>query len=183
MTQVRPRVSYADLERLPEDGRRYELYDGELFEMPAPIPRHQRVIINVMEALRDCERAAGGLVLVSPVDVVLTEYDVVQPDVVMFAADRAPLVDLSKPLRVPPDLAVEVLSPSTLRNDRGRKMDLLARHGVREYWLIDPVQNTLERYVLDDGVYRLDAVGREADTIESAVLPGFSAPGSRVFAA
>jgi beta-glucosidase len=66
---------------------------------------------------------------------------------------------------------------------RGRKMDLLARHGVKEYWLVDPVQNTLERYVFDDGVYRLEAVGREADTIESAVLPGLSTPGSRVFAA
>ncbi len=82
MPEVWPRVSYADLELLSEDGRRFELYDGELFEMPAPTLRHQRVAVNVIEVIRGHERRAGGLAVISPVDVVLTRYDVVQPDVV-----------------------------------------------------------------------------------------------------
>lgn len=182
MQEVRPRWSYADLERLPEDGRRYEIYDGELCEVPAPIPRHQRVAYKIANVLDEYERAAGGVMLISPVDIVLDEHNVVQPDVVFFAAERAHLVDMRKATRYPPDLAVEVLSPSTVQTDRGKKLRLLARYGVREYWLIDPNENTIERLALTDGAYVVDGIVSEREVMTSRVLPELTFPATRVFA-
>ena len=110
---VQPRVSYADLERAPEDGRRYELYDGEVFVVPAPLPRHQVSQQLVLEVLRGYAAQHGGFVVTSPIDIVFSEHDVLQPDVVFFGPARAPLVDIRAPIRHAPDLCVEVLSPST----------------------------------------------------------------------
>src|SRR5712691_4465344 len=121
---VRPRVSYADLQQTPEDGRRYELYDGEIFVVPAPIPRHQRVVQNLELRLLSYVQSRGGLVLTSPIDIVFSEFDVVQPDIVFFSRDRAQLVDPDRAIRDAPDLAVEVLSPSTAATDRGKKMQM-----------------------------------------------------------
>jgi len=79
MKAVRPRVSYADLERAPEDGRRYELYDGEVFVVPVPIPWHQVVALAVADIVRGDARAHGGFSVVSPIDIVFSDYDVLQP--------------------------------------------------------------------------------------------------------
>src|SRR3954468_22352285 len=91
--RVQPRVSFADLERAPEDGRRYELYDGEVFVVPAPLPKHQVVQDTLTEILRRYAREHGGFAVSSPIDIVFAEFDVVQPDVVYFSPDRADLVD------------------------------------------------------------------------------------------
>lgn len=182
MHVVRPRMSYADLERMPDDGRRYELYDGELSEVPAPIPRHQRVSVNIVEALRDYERGRGGLVFVSPIDIVLDDYNVVQQDVVFFTRDRIGEIDMRRAIRIPPDLAIEVLSPATEGIDRGKKLRLLARFGVREYWLVDPFENTIEKHVLEGAGYVLDGVISERDVIQSRSLPSLEIPARRVFA-
>jgi Uma2 family endonuclease len=182
MPQVRPRVSFAELQQWPPDGRRYELYDGEVFVMPSPIPRHQRVAIKIVDVLLRYERRAGGLVLGAPVDLVLTEYDVVQPDATFYLAGQAAMIDLRQPLRTPPGLIAEVLSPGTNRNDRGRKMDLYAAFGVSEYWLVDPIENSLERHWLESGVYRLDAVIAESDLLTSRLLRDLEEPAAAVFA-
>jgi Uma2 family endonuclease len=176
-------MTYADLARLPDDGRRFELYDGEPFEVPMPTLRHQRVALHVATALWGYEQQHGGRVVIAPFDVVLTLVDVVQPDVVYFAADRVPALDESGPARIPPDLAVEVLSPGTAANDRGRKMRLLARFGVREYWLVDPVENRLERYSLERGFYVLDGVATSESTVTSRGLTGFTCPAAQIFSA
>lgn len=183
MSQLRPRMSYADLERVPDTARRFELYDGELFEMPAPTFRHQRVALKMAIALEEYERASGGRVVAAPFDVVLTPHDVVQPDVMFFCAGREAALDEFGPARIPPDLAVEVLSSGTAANDRGRKMRMLARFGVREYWVIDPVEQRLERNVLEGGSYVLDSVTGADGTITSKVLAGFACPAARIFSA
>src|SRR5437667_11846434 len=95
MTPVRavgPRVSYADLQQAPEDGRRYELYDGEVFVVPAPIPRHQLAVQNLVDRFRSYQQLYGRLVLASPIDIGLSESDVVHPDVVCCSRGRARLV-------------------------------------------------------------------------------------------
>lgn len=117
-----PRVSYADLEVAPEDGRRYELYDGEVFVVPAPLPKHQVVAITIAEMLRKYARGHGGFAVASPIDIVFSDYDVLQPDVISFSPERAGLVDVNRVIRHAPDLCVEVLSPSTAVTDRGKKM-------------------------------------------------------------
>ena len=88
---------------------------------------------------------------------------------------------MMQPTRVPPDQAVEVLSPSTERRDRGRKMELLARSGVHEYWIIDPIGNVLELYQLESGSYVLIAVASGKDPVQSPTLAGLSFEVSRLF--
>jgi Uma2 family endonuclease len=134
--RVRPRVSYADLERAPEDGRRYELYDGKVHVVPAPIPLHQVVQYGLAELFRAFCREHGGFAVGSPIDIVFSEYDLAQPDVILFGPARAHLVDLNRAIRDAPDLCVEVLSPSTEATDRGRKLQMFARYAVPEYWLV-----------------------------------------------
>ncbi len=181
MQAVRPRMSYADLERLPDDGCRYELYDGLLSEVPAPIPRHQRVSFNVAEQLRAYERRAGGLVFMSPIDIVLNEYNVLQPDVVFFRGDRVHAINMRRAIRVPPDLSVEILSPATEATDRVRKLRTLAAFGVREYWLIDPLDARIEQYTLDQRQLCLAQLVAPEDDLTSRWLEGLTFPAAAVF--
>src|SRR6476469_7594851 len=88
MRAAYPRVSFADLEKWPEDGRRYELYDGEVYEVPSPILLHQMVSARLLLALAAYVARHGGTVLYAPLDIVLTEYDVVQPDLLLFTGER-----------------------------------------------------------------------------------------------
>jgi len=166
------RVSYADLERWPEDGRRYELYNGEVFEIPSPILLHQFVLGRLYLVLSAYVQAHGGSVFVAPLDIVLTDYDVVQPDVLLFMPEREHLLDMRKVTRHAPDLAIEIVSPGTSRNDRGRKLRLFERHGVREYWLVDPDGPSVEVYRHSGARLVLAVMARGSEPMESPLLPG-----------
>ena len=174
MEAAHPRVNFADLERWPDDGRRYELYDGEVYVVPSPLLLHQIVSARLYLVLADYVKAHGGTVLYAPLDIVLTEYDVVQPDLLLFTRDREGLLDPWKVTRHAPDLAIEILSPSTARNDRGRKRTLLARHGVREYWLVDPQAVTIEVYSLSANRLALASTAAGSERVQSPLLPGLS---------
>ena len=146
MKAVDPRVTYAELEQWPDDGRRYELYGGEAIVVPAPLPIHQVVALRIYDVLKVYADKTGGLALCSPLDIVFSDYDVLQPDVVFFDADRRQQIDLHSAVRIIPNLVVEVLSRSTAARDRGRKLDIFARYAVPEYWIVDPSAKTLEVY-------------------------------------
>ena len=169
-----PRVSYADLEGWPEDGRRYELYDGEVYVVPSPIPLHQMVSARLYLALDRYTRAHGGIVLYAPLDIVLTDYDVVQPDLLLFMPERQHLIHPRAVTRHAPDLAIEILSPNTAGNDRGRKQQLLARHRVREYWLVDPDAVAIEVYKLADSRFVLASRAEGSAAIGSPLLAAFA---------
>jgi Uma2 family endonuclease len=171
MTVPNPRVSFADLEQWPEDGRRYELYDGEVYVVPSPLPLHQIVSARLNDVLRDYARTHGGIVLYAPLDIVLTDYDVVQPDLLLFTRQRQDLINLRRVTRHPPDLAIEILSPSTASNDRGRKLRLLARHGVQEYWLVDPDAIRIEVYRLRGDQFQIASTAAGTDSVHSPLLP------------
>ncbi|HEX6206943.1 MAG TPA: Uma2 family endonuclease [Actinomycetota bacterium] len=168
------RLTYADLlERFPEEtNQRIELIDGELLMPPAPSVRHQDVVLEIGVRLRlDAERR-GGLVLASPMDVLLTEHDVVQPDVLYLLPEHAEGVE--RPLtRV--DLAVEVSSPSTRRTDTVRKRELYERHGVPEYWFVDLDADRILVYRLEEGRYGEPQVLEPDHELTTPLLPGFSA--------
>ena len=183
MSAVNPRVSFAELQDWPDIATsvRYELYDGEVILVATPFPRHQRVAMHLGEVLTDYERQTGGLVFVSPIDIVFSEYDVVEPDLTFFRSERRHMVDMMAATRAAPDLVVEVLSRSTEARDRGRKMDLLARHGVPEYWIVDPVKNTLEIYALRGAAYERIGVYDERQDVVSPTLPGLSFSADRIF--
>jgi Uma2 family endonuclease len=183
MSAVNPRVSFAELQDWPDTPTsvRYELYDGEVIVVTTPFPRHQRVAQHVGEVLMEYERQTGGLVFDSPIDIVFSEYDVVEPDVTFFRKERRHLVDMMAATRAAPDLVVEVLSRSTEARDRGRKMDLLARFGVPEYWVADPVKNTLEIYALRGAAYEMTGMYDERQEVVSPTLPGLSFSAGRIF--
>ena len=181
VSAVDPRVSFAELCQWADDGRRYELYDGEVIVVPAPMPRHQLVTLRISHLLLDFAKASGGLALASPIDIAFTEHDVLQPDVVLFRRERRSQIDMMEVIRIAPDLAVEIVSRSTEARDRGRKMQMFAGFGVGEYWVVDPVRNVLEIYQLQRGGYVLAAVCSEKDHVDSPTLTGLSFDVSRVF--
>lgn len=182
MKAVDPRVSFAELSAWPDDGRWYELYGGEPIVVPAPNWRHQRVVVALVELLAEYERRCGGAVVAAPFDIVLSDYDVLQPDVVFFGAAKRAQIDPLQAAYVVPDLVVEVLSRNTEVRDRGRKMALLAGHGLPEYWLIDPGEYTLEIYTSRAGRMALSGMFARGDRAESTTLSGLHLDIDRLFA-
>jgi Uma2 family endonuclease len=174
-------VSYADLQRWPEDGHQYELYDGEVRVVPSATNRHQLVLAQLFLQLHAFERTHGGRLLMAPSDVVFNQYNVLQPDLLYFAQTRKHLVQLDKPTDVSPDLAIEILSPSTSTHDRTRKQAMYARFGVPEYWIVDPADETIEIFVLERGSYRVAQMVGRYDTASSPSIDGLAVDTSQVF--
>src|SRR5438132_945959 len=163
-------LTYRDYEALPADGRRYELHDGELFVTAAPGSSHQRLVGALFALLRQHVNEHGlGEVFVSPLDCILSDTTVVQPDVVYVESARLSLVS-ARGIEGPPTLAVEILSPSTLAVDRGVKLQLYARYGVPYYWIVEPEARNVEAYVLTGEAFRL--AGRLAG-MDRGSLPPF----------
>lgn len=170
--------TYADYCRWPED-ERWELIDGEAFAMcPAPTRLHQEFITEFIAQLHAQCQHKGCRLYAAPFDVRLPKADeaddwvdtVVQPDIAVFC-DRTRLDD--KGARGAPDWVIEILSPSTAAKDQIRKRALYERHGVREYWLIHPVDRLLTRYRLDDqGRYGAPELLELTGRTEVAALPG-----------
>ena len=181
MHEVQPAVGYSDLLVMPEDGRRYEIHGGELVVVPSPLPVHQIVAGEIFTLLNDYKRRYGGLALAAPLDIVFDEHDVAQPDVVFFRVERRHLVQPYAVTRAAPDIAVEVLSPSTAAVDRGRKMQMFARYGVPEYWIVDPVHRQIDVHVLADGAYRRAQAALAEDTVRSVLLPDLTFDAARLF--
>jgi Uma2 family endonuclease len=135
---LRP-LTYDDLLDMPDDGQRYEIIGGELFVSPPPTWGHQQVIGRLFEVLRDYARETnGGRVVFAPFGVLLGRHDAVEPDLIFLSADRPKVPNEDNTIDYPPDLVVEVISPSSRRKDRVAKMALYARTGVPEYWIADP---------------------------------------------
>jgi Uma2 family endonuclease len=174
-------MTWPELERLPEDGPRIELYDGEVWVMPSPMPRHQEAVWNVGQLLGEHARRTKARFLVAPLDIVFSTYNVAQPDVVYFLPERAHLVQLDTVTRDRPDLTVEVLSPGTEENDRGRKLRMFARYGVPEYWILDPVEHTLEILSLRGDFYAVTVKASGDDVVTSPLLSDLSFAVSRLF--
>jgi Uma2 family endonuclease len=149
---------------------------GELIVPPAPSIGHQRVIVNLSRILSQHTTTRDlGVILVAPVDVVLSEENVLQPDMLYVSKERSQVITETN-LRGAPDLAIEVLSPSTAALDRGRRMDAFAAAGVLHYWLANPRSKTLEVYELRDDRYEMTVRVAEDETFEPRLFPGLSVP-------
>lgn len=180
VSETKRKFTYEDYAKTPE-GERYELLDGELIALSSPDMAHQilktRLGATVWEYVSD---ANLGEVYMSPTDVRFSDTDVVQPDILFFFKSRSH-IRTGKNIRGAPDLVVEILSPSTSANDWGYKKDLYARHGVKEFWLVDPYAKQVIVMLLKDGSYEIVGVYREDDTLRSPTLEGFELDLSRVF--
>ncbi len=153
MAQDKLVLTYQDYLRMPDDRNRREILGGDLYVTPAPSPSHQRAVVNLIRLLENyLARHKMGKLYPAPVDVVLSEIDVVQPDLVFVRTDRLHIVTPTS-IQGAPDLVIEILSPSTARVDRGRKMETYAQFGVLEYWIADPDARTLESYRLEGTTY------------------------------
>ena len=162
-------LTYDDYAALPDDGHRYELYEGELVMTPSPRTRHQVVVGNLHVLIAEHVRRHGlGEVFVSPIDVILSRISVLQPDLVYVEAARLGIVT-ERAIEGAPTLVVEVLSPSTNRRDRGAKQALYARYDVVHYWIADAAAQTVEGLRLRDGAY--ETVGRLAGATPAALPP------------
>jgi Uma2 family endonuclease len=183
----RVRLTYQDLLGLPDDLLRHELIDGEHLMSPAPNTKHQRIVVNLSWRIRAfLEHHSLGSVYVAPLDVVFSDFDVAEPDVLYVSAEREKLLGTDRNLSGAPDLVVEVLSPSTAHIDQGRKRWLYERYGVREYWIVDPEKETVKVYRLAKGSLRLDAEiaradGAAARFVSTPLLPGLEIPIAAVF--
>jgi len=149
MPQMPPAWTAAQVRALPDDGRRYELVEGELLVTPSPGPVHQRVVGALLDRLGSFLRATGrGLVLPSPADLSLGEDEILQPDLFVLPPTRGPLLKWSQVRELM--LAIEVLSPGTARFDRTLKRRRYQRAGVPEYWIVDPDARVVERWRPED---------------------------------
>ncbi len=174
------RYTYKDYKNWPE-GERWELIEGVAYGMsPAPLRLHQALASDLVVKLGAYLRGKPCALLFSPLDVFLKasagEEDddadtVVQPDVIVVC-DKEKLID--KGVRGAPDFIVEILSPSTAMKDLGRKKALYAKHGVREYWIINPEDRSVLAYRLEGAEFGRVRDYRAGEAVPSSVLEGFS---------
>jgi Uma2 family endonuclease len=178
------KLSYEDYLYFPDDGKRHELIDGEHYVTPAPNLKHQTAVVNLSGDLRGFVRPRKlGKIWTAPVDVLLSEHDVVQPDLVFLSKDRMDLAADGAKVMGAPDLVVEVLSPRTRRTDAVTKRHLYEKYGVSEYWMVDPELETVEVYRLAAGRFRREAeLSAEAgDVLTSPLFPGLEIAVSAIF--
>ncbi|TEU13553.1 MAG: Uma2 family endonuclease [Anaerolineales bacterium] len=175
-------LTYEDYRQLPDDGKRYELIEGEMHMIAAPTTEHQRISFNLTVAIGTHVREQSlGSLFVAPADVVLSRWDVVQPDILFVSKDRE-MVITDTHVDGPPDLVIEILSPSTVSLDQLVKRQLYARHGVCEFWLVSPEAGTIEVLELHEGAYRRRALVGRGDTITSRILEGLELAIDEIFA-
>lgn len=173
------RFTYEDYQTWPDD-ERWEILDGKAYNMtPAPTTRHQRIVGNIYHLLRTMLGGRRCLPGIAPTDVVLSAYDVVQPDV-FVVCDPSKITE--KNIQGAPDLIVEVLSPATARKDRWEKRALYQRFGVLEYLLVDPDGEYVERYSLGEGGrYDQGGVFSAEETLTLSSIEQVDIPLSEVF--
>ena len=170
------KLTYDDFVLFPVDGLRHELIDGEHYVTPSPSLKHQQVALNLVYALENfLRREPLGRLLFAPVDVVLSPSDVVVPDLVYMSKARKVQVATDANVQGPPELVVEIGSPSTRRRDATIKRGLYERAGVSEYWVVDPGLDMVRMYRRDGERFaRPQQLSLEAgDVLTTFLLPGF----------
>lgn len=173
------RVTAAEYFQQPETNKLVELLDGEIVMSPPPVPNHQLTVGRLYRLIDDLK--PNDVVFFAPIGVQFDDLNVPEPDVVWVAEDSKCIVG-EKSLIGPPDLIVEVLSPGTTRQDRKGKFALYERHGVREYWIVDPVDRYIEVYQNQDHQFIRQGIFEPGETFESAVLGGKTVEVSKLFA-
>jgi len=172
------RLTYDDFLLFPDDGLRHEIIDGEHYMTPSPNIRHQVLLgrLHVEIALYLRQHPGTGHVFMAPLDVIFTKWDVVEPDLLFVAADRADILTEAN-VKGPPSLVVEILSPGTRKKDEQIKRRLFERGGVREYWLVDPELDVVTVFLRhEDGSFpRVAALSRDqSDVLTTPLMPGLT---------
>jgi len=174
--------TYDDYLALPDDGKRYEVIEGDLSMTPAPSPLHQQIQLTLGSSLLAfVKKHSLGRIYVAPIDVALSLVDIVQPDVLFVANDRMHVVAQRNIIGIP-NLIVEILSPTSTKRDRVEKLALYQRYALPEYWIVDPEGEGVETYVYQDSSLKKMATLKPGDEVQSRKIPGFSLKVADVFA-
>lgn len=177
------KFTYEDYLLFPDDRHRHEIIDGEHYVTPSPSTRHQKISLRLSSTLfLYLRKTKLGEVLEAPCDVVLSNVDVVQPDLLYVSSANASIIT-EKHVRGAPDLIIEILSETTRKADEVTKRKLYQRHGVAEYWIVDPVIETVKVYRLRENAYVREAeLSLETgDTLSTSLLPELEIPLAEIF--
>ena len=176
----RIKFTYEDYKHTPED-KRYELLDGELIMVLAPRTAHQRTSRDILIPINTFVAESDlGEVFIAPCDVVLSDTDVVQPDLLFVSKERSHTINEDN-IRGAPDLVIEILSPSRAQRDRMLKRTLYALHGVPEYWQADTDAKIAMVLTLDNGEYKVAGIYGEGQMLVSPLLQGFTLDIDKIF--
>jgi Uma2 family endonuclease len=169
MARAKIKFTYKDYLQLPED-KRYELIEGEFFMVPSPSYSHQTISANLFRILDSYVRTRElGEVRYAPLDVVLSEENVLQPDILFISKERLDIIT-ERNIQGAPDLVIEILSPTTAERDKGLKQKLYAKFGVREYWLVDPDKKAIEVMSFGEGGFESSGIYGEGAKLKSPLL-------------
>ena len=177
-------LTIADWDAMPfEDGYRYEIIEGELFVSCSPGLTHQRVLGNLLFQIASYLMANPIGEIVSTPGLILSDVSGIIPDLVFFTNEQSGSIITDERLTGPPALVIEIVSPGSanIKRDRVEKLRLYGKHGVPEYWIVDAQNSTIERYVNNGFLLSLLETLREADSLVTAALPGFSCQMSVIF--
>jgi Uma2 family endonuclease len=180
------RLTYDDFVLFPDDGKRHELIDGEHYVTPSPNTKHQRVSSNLHWLIRShLERHPIGQVFYAPYDVVFSEFDVVEPDLLYLSHARAHEVITPLHARGVPELVIEIASRGTRKRDETIKRRLYERMGVSEYWTVDPEIDVVRVYRRQEQTFTrpIELALEAEDVLTTALLPGLELPLKTIFAA
>ena len=176
-------LTYEDYLVLPDDGKRHEIIEGDHSVTPAPKTKHQKVSFNLTVAIGSFVKQRDlGMVLAAPCDVILSDENVVQPDLLFVSTARAAIVTEDN-IRGAPDLVVEIISETTRKKDEVTKRKLYDRFGVQEYWVVDPELESVKIFSrAQQGYGRAVELSKEAgDILTTELLTGFKLALSEIF--
>ena len=181
--KVEPLLTVADLDAMPDDGNRYELFNGEIFVSRAPGLTHQIILTNLLTILRAyLDRNAVGQVIPTP-GIIFGESDAAIPDLVFISNQLFHELVFEERINGAPELMVEIVSPGkeNARRDRVVKRQVYGRFGVKEYWIVDPEKRAIEVYRLKKRALVLAGTKMDADDLGTPLLPGLVFKAKDVF--
>jgi Uma2 family endonuclease len=184
-TTPRVKLTYEDFLHFPDDGKRHELIDGEHYVTLSPNTKHQAVSGNLHFIIRAwLEEHPIGRVFFAPFDIVFTQFDVVEPDLLYMSNERAAGILTAEHVTGAPEIVVEIGSPDTRKRDETIKRRLYERSGVLEYWIVDPELDIVRLYRRDHDRFTRpsELSGENGDVLTTSILPGLDIPLTRIFA-
>jgi Uma2 family endonuclease len=182
--KIEPLLTIADLDLMPDDGNRYEIFEGELFVSRSPGLTHQRVLVNLVGLLLDYLKQNPVGELIPTPGVILDDLNGAIPDIVFLTNQQVGSIGSAERIYEAPTLVIEIVSPGkeNARRDREVKRQVYGQHGVKEYWIADPEKRSLEIYRPERHLLKLSATVKDDDEITTPILPGFKCQAHQIFA-
>jgi Uma2 family endonuclease len=174
------KYTYEDYEKLPE-GSPFQLIDGELVMTPAPVPYHQQILLRIISSFIEFNaKHKLGEILIAPIDVFLSETETYQPDIIFISNERMKIIGQKK-IEGAPDLVIEILSETTAYYDLKHKKRIYESCGVKEYWIVDPIEKSVEVYENINSTFKLFSSAILKGNVNSKILTDFELEISKIF--